>query len=111
MIASQEQLIQERLLEFLSSKPNVRVIGLVDADRSRRVPTISFVVDGVKSSTIVEQVDPHGIGIRFGHFYAYHLIESLGLMEREGVIRVSMVHYNTLDEVDRLIAVLDKLID
>lgn len=111
LIANQERALQTKLLDFLNSKSNVRVIGRSDPDRSQRVPTISFVVDGMKSSSIVEQVDPHGIGIRFGHFYAYHLIESLGLHENDGVVRVSMVHYNTVEEVDRLIEVLDGAIE
>jgi selenocysteine lyase/cysteine desulfurase len=55
-------------------------------------------------------VDPHGIGIRFGHFYSARLIGALGLDEADGVVRVSMVHYNTAAEVDRLIGVLDTLL-
>ena len=53
-------------------------------------------------------VDPHRIGIRFGDFYARRLIDALGLVAQDGVVRVSMVHYNTLDEVDRLIVALDR---
>ncbi|HYI04473.1 MAG TPA: cysteine desulfurase-like protein, partial [Reyranella sp.] len=46
--------------------------------------------------------------IRFGDFHSRRLIEQLGLADRNGVVRVSMVHYNTLEEVDRLIASLDR---
>lgn len=49
-------------------------------------------------------MDEHQVGIRFGDFYARRLIEALGLARQDGVVRVSMVHYNTLAEVDRLIA-------
>lgn len=48
------------------------------------------------------------IGIRFGHFYAQRAIEALGLLERNGVVRVSMFHYNTEAEVTRLIEALDR---
>ena len=48
-------------------------------------------------------------GIRWGDFYARRLIDYLGLAPQNGVVRVSMVHYNTIDEVDRLIDVLDGL--
>ena len=44
----------------------------------------------------------HGIGIRFGDFYAKRLVEALGLQSYGGVVRVSMAHYNTVDEIDRL---------
>ncbi len=52
LISIHEEEISDRLLSYLNSKPNVRVIGQPNADRQCRVPTISFVVDGMNSSTI-----------------------------------------------------------
>ncbi|MGD8482918.1 MAG: aminotransferase class V-fold PLP-dependent enzyme, partial [Gammaproteobacteria bacterium] len=92
-----------RLLSFLSSEPAVRIVG-DERPGPARLPTISFVVDGCRSSEIPVRLDPQGIGIRWGHFYAPRLIDRLGLAQRDGVVRVSMVHYNTLEEVDRLIS-------
>ena len=71
------------------------------------VATVSFTVEGQDSKAVVEAVDAAKIGIRHGHFYAYRLIDDLGLMANGGVVRVSMVHYNTLAEVDRLVAALE----
>ena len=107
--AQYEETLSARLLDFLNSKSNVRIIGKKESDRSRRVPTISFVIDNVKSSSIPLEVDKHHIGIRYGDFYARRLIENLGLAPRDGVIRVSMVHYNTIEEIDRLIKIFDEL--
>ena len=73
-----------------------------------RVPTISFKVEGRDSAAIVGAVDRHGLGIRFGDFHSRRLVERLGLAGDGGVVRVSMVHYNTLDEVDRLVGALDE---
>lgn len=109
VIQQHEEVLSDRLLTFLRSKPNVRIIGCPDADAAQRVPTISFVIDGVNSDTIPPQIDPHKIGIRYGHFYALRLIEDLGLLPQNGVVRVSMVHYNTIEECDRLIALFDGL--
>ncbi len=109
LLAHHEQLLASRFLEFLNSKKNVRIIGDPSADKMLRVPTISFVVEGMKSSQIPILVDPHKIGIRYGDFYARRLITDLDLIETDGVVRVSMVHYNTLDEVDKLIRVLDQV--
>lgn len=53
---------------------------------------------------------PAKVAIRDGDFYAARCIEALGLAERGGVIRASMVHYNTADEVERLIRALDEAI-
>ena len=108
--AEHEAVLGGRLLDFLASKSGVRVVGSTSNAAAVRVPIISFVVDGARSSKIVEAVDPHGIGIRFGHFYSVRLIEALGHSDRDGVVRVSMVHYNTVEEVDRLVRALDPLL-
>ncbi|TQM99470.1 cysteine desulfurase family protein (TIGR01976 family) [Acidovorax temperans] len=105
-----ENLLAERLLAYLRSKPSVRVIGHDSATDGQRVPTISFVAGQQSSEAIVRHVDRFGIGIRFGDFYAKRLIEVLGLQAQGGVVRVSIAHYNTLDEIDRLIQHLDEVI-
>jgi len=105
-----ENALAERLLQWLRTKKSVRVIGRPAADDDRRVPTISFVVAGAPSEAIVRHVDQHSIGIRFGDFYAKRLIEALGLQAQGGVVRVSIAHYNTQGEIDRLIRHLDEVI-
>lgn len=104
----QEDALAERLLGFLRQRPGVRIIGKTSVQA--RVPTISFVVEGVRSEAVVLKVDEQRIGIRFGDFYARRLIEALGLAPLGGVVRVSLAHYNTLEEIDRLIAALDQAI-
>lgn len=110
LFVEHEERLAARFLDFLNSQASVRVVGSTDSSKSVRVPTISFVVDGMQSDHLVEQVDPHKIGIRFGDFYAKKLIEDLDLESYNGVVRVSLVHYNTLEEVDRLIGVLEKIL-
>ena len=80
------------------------------AKTALRAPTISFVVAGRSSADIVAGLLPHKVTIRAGDFYAARLIEALGLADQDGVVRCSMVHYNTLDEVDRLIRGLDEVL-
>ena len=99
--------LQERLIGYLQSRSDVRIIGPEHSDRSR-VGTISFVHDTRTSREITEVVDASGIAIRHGHMYAYHLCEALGMDPDDGVVRVSMVHYNTPDEIERLIEVFDR---
>jgi cysteine desulfurase family protein (TIGR01976 family) len=98
--------LQARLIDYLQSRDDVRIIGPTHADPSR-VPTISFVHSSKSSAEITAVVDRSGIGIRHGHMYAYHLCEALGLDPEDGVVRISLVHYNTMDEVERLIEVLE----
>jgi len=109
-IAAHEEALAARLLDYLRGKNRVRIIGRSQADRAIRVPTVSFVVDGHDSAAIVRHTDRFGIGIRYGDFYARRLIEDLGLSAQNGVVRVSMVHYNTPGEVGRLIQHLDEVL-
>ncbi len=51
-----------------------------------------------QSDSITLEVDKHKTGIRYGDFYARRLIDDLGLARQNGVVRVSKVHYNTLEE-------------
>ena len=106
-IAAHEEALAARLLGFLGAHPRVKVLGCRDPAKEARVPTVSFVVEGRASSSVPPFTDAARIGIRFGDFYARRLVDALGLGPRDGVVRVSMVHYNTLAEVDRLVAVLD----
>ena len=102
-----EDRLAEQLLSYLRTKAGVRIIGLPQTS-GKRVPTISFVVKDRPSESIVRHLDPFNIGIRFGDFYAKRLIEALGLQSQGGVVRVSMAHYNTEQEIDRLIRHLDE---
>ena len=104
-----ETLTAERLLSFLRARQNIRIVGPDASDAASRVPTVSFVVGGQDSSAIVAQIDRLKIGIRFGDFHSKRLVEDLDLTRTNGVVRVSLVHYNTLEEVDRLIEGVDGL--
>ena len=108
-IAGYEEELCTPLLDYLNHQPDIRIIGKQEADRHIRVPTISFVKGALKSSLIPPQIDSHNVGIRFGDFYARRLIRDIGLEPQDGVIRVSMVHYNTIQEVEKLIRALDSL--
>jgi selenocysteine lyase/cysteine desulfurase len=107
-IASHEAALGERLLAYLRGRNDVRVVGRRDSDPRNRVPTISFKAVGRDSAEIVTEMDKWPIGIRHGDFHSRRLVESLDLAAGNGVVRVSMVHYNTIEEVDRLIAHLDR---
>lgn len=105
-----ENYLAEQLLSFLRSKKQVRIIGLDHVKDGLRMPTISFVVDKQLSETIVRYMDQWHIGIRFGDFYAKYLIETLGLQKHGGVVRVSIAHYNSVEEITSLITHLDQLL-
>ena len=101
--------LQARLIEYLRCRDDVRIVGPID-DGLSRVGTISFVHDSKSSAEITAAVDRSGIGIRHGHMYAYHLCEAAGLEAEDGVVRTSLVHYNTMEEIERLIRVFDTVL-
>lgn len=109
IISSHEEKLATLLLDYLNEVPEIKIIGSTKPDASARVPTISFVHSTLKSNEIVEKVDDHRIGIRFGDFYAKKLIKALDLEEKNGVVRVSLVHYNTLQEVNKLVRIFKQI--
>ncbi len=110
LIAEHEERLASMLLEFLASKPAVQILGPATGDRAQRVPLIGFTVDGRNSNEIPEYLDGHRLAVRYGHFYAYRPIRDLGLLDRNGIVRVSMVHYNSEVEVRRLVEALDRIL-
>ncbi len=109
-ITLHENAIAERLLAYLRSRSDCRILGFENGSDERRVPTISFVVDGQGSGQIAKKMDAYNIAIRFGDFHARRLLEFLNLADNGGCVRVSMAHYNTISEVDALIGALEEVL-
>jgi len=110
LFSEQEQKLSAQFLEFLTAKPGVRLIGKADPADDQRLPTFSFVAEGREPAAIVEALGRDKIAVNHGHFYAPRCLEGVGLDAEKGVVRASMLHYNTAHEVERLIAALDRAI-
>ncbi|KAK1482128.1 hypothetical protein CTAM01_13691 [Colletotrichum tamarilloi] len=109
--AQHEEVLQKHLLEFLKSRPDVFIRGDVSSAASTRVPTVSFTVKGKSSQSVVEGVEAQSIaGIRWGHFFSKRLAEKILGLGEDGVVRVSLVHYNTVEEIDVIIEALKKVL-
>jgi len=109
VMESLESPLTEQFLRFLASKPRVRVTGQSEAG-ANRVPTISFIHDSLSSKEIADKAMAVDCGMRYGNFYSVRLLERLGIDPKMGVARASFAHYNTAEEVDRLIAALDPIL-
>ncbi len=109
-VAEQEERLSARLLGWVETRRDLAVVGSPRPDRDIRVPTISLKLASHDAAAIVARVDGARVGIRHGDFHSRRLVEALGMADRGGVVRVSMVHYNTVDEVDRLIGALEEAI-
>ena len=95
-MSAHEGKIQSVLLKFLNSRDDITVHGETSDSSALRVPVVSFSVRGRSSREIVEAVDKlSDFGIRWGHFYSKRMVDDLLDLKIDGVVRVSMVHYNT----------------
>jgi cysteine desulfurase family protein (TIGR01976 family) len=106
-IKEYEKGLSRALIEGLSSIEGMKVWGITDLDRlDRRAPTVSFTMQGKSPRAIAEYLARHGIYVWDGNYYALAIMERLDLQKSGGMVRVGAAHYNTLDEVARLIDVM-----
>jgi selenocysteine lyase/cysteine desulfurase len=109
-IRAYEMELYERLATGLESVPGLRLRGITDRARfGERTPTAAFTLEGVAPRVVAAALGRRGIAVWDGDFYATGLIERLGLAESGGVVRVGLTHYNTTDEVDRLVTELQAI--
>ena len=91
---------------FLAGLPEgCRLHGLPTMDG--RVPTFCFDVDGTSSEDVATRLGEREMAVWHGNYYAVEVMKRLGLVE--GAVRAGIVHYNTVDEVDRLLNELEQL--
>jgi cysteine desulfurase family protein (TIGR01976 family) len=101
--------LMAHLLDALPSLTGYTFYGITDSRRlAERVPTLSFNHARLSPLELARALDEAGIFAWHGNYYAQPVTEALGL-EPEGAVRIGLLHYNTCDEVDRLIAVLADL--
>jgi selenocysteine lyase/cysteine desulfurase len=96
------------LLSYLKARRGVRVLGPTNADD--RAATVAFVPDSIEPATVVKQLAQRGFMAGNGNFYAVRLLEALGVEPKRGAVRLSFVHYNSLQEVTRLIEALEAIL-
>jgi cysteine desulfurase family protein (TIGR01976 family) len=96
-----------RLIGGLQTIPGIHIFGITDERRfDERCATLSFRLGEHHPTKIATFLGERGIFTWDGNFYALNLSERLGVEQHGGVLRVGLVHYNTADEVDRLLAAL-----
>ena len=93
---------------FLAGLPeHCRLHGLPTMER--RVPTFALALEGAAPADAAARLAERGLAVWHGNYYALEVMKRLGLEDAGGAVRVGIVHYNTVDEVDRLLAALAEL--
>jgi selenocysteine lyase/cysteine desulfurase len=93
----------------LGAIAGVTIYGIRDVSLiPYRVPTVCFNVGAVTPAEVCERLAAAGIGVRDGHMYAPRLMQRLGLTEA-GVVRASLLHYNTHQEIQQFLRVVKQI--
>ena len=105
-----ERTLLARLLEGLQTIPRVKVYGITEPRRfAERCATVSLRLGNHHPTEIAKYLGERGIFTWDGNFYAINLSERLGVEAQGGVLRIGLVHYNTAEEVDRMLSALGEL--
>ncbi len=109
-IRNYELELYRRLAAGLAGIPGLTMYGITEPTRfDERTPTAALTLTGITPRAIAEALGDEGIAVWDGDFYATGLIERLGLADSGGVVRIGLTHYNTADEVDRLLEALGRI--
>ena len=96
------------LLEFLSAKKGVNLIGKSDSEA--RAPTISFTAKNHDPADVARLLGEENIGVANGNCYATRLMDALAIPLDRGVVRLSFVHYTSSQEINKVISALDRML-
>jgi len=109
VIAEYERKLVTQLLDGLAKLKSVRVWGITDrAKFDQRLPTVSITHAKLAPQKLAEHLADEGVFVWSGNYYALPLTQALG-REPEGMVRIGFLHYNTEEEVDRLLSLLEDL--
>jgi cysteine desulfurase family protein (TIGR01976 family) len=104
-IVAHERELGERFLRGLPER--CRLYGLATMDG--RVPTFALTVDDIAPDEVARRLGERHLAVWHGNYYAVEVMKRLGLEDSGGAVRAGIVHYNTAEEVDRLLAELERL--
>lgn len=104
-IHQHERALLERAIAGLGKIPGLRIYGITDPNRfDERCSTLAIRVEGHSPAELATKLGERGFFTWDGNYYAINLTEHLGVEESGGFLRIGLVHYNTIEEVDRLVA-------
>ena len=106
-IREYELTLTRAFLEHASRVPGLKIYGLTDPARAEeRTPTFGVTLAGWNASALAACLGEQGFFVWDGHFYAVGVVDRLGLENRGGLVRIGFAHYNTLEEVERIVGAL-----
>jgi len=107
LFADHEERVSAPVVAYLTGRDDVRLLGRHTSDQHERMPTFSFTVKDKTSAEVVAALHRRNVACNHHHFYAKRLLDAVGVDADDGVVRASLVHYNSRADVVRLIDALD----
>ena len=108
-IGAYEQSLSIEMLRVLIDV-GAAVYGITNSDRMHeRVPTLCFNLPNIPPARVTEELAKRDIGVRDGHMYSPRLMRRLGLSQETGAVRASLVHYNTMTEIQQFAGALAEI--
>jgi len=96
------------LLEYLGERGDIRVLGPKVAEQ--RAATVAFVTETIEPVEVVRALARRGFMAGNGNFYAVRVLQAMNVSPDRGAVRLSMLHYNSSDEVKRVIEALEQIL-
>ncbi len=109
LISKHEEDLGNPILEYISNRKDLKLIGKNKIKNKNRAPTISFVSKNKTSKLISKELVKNGIATRNDNFYAWRCLNHLGIDTNDGVVRISIVHYNNNEDIKNLLKAMDKI--
>ncbi len=109
LISKHEEEIANPILEYLSNRNDIKLIGKKYIKNKNRAPTISFISKQKTSKEISKILVKNYIATRNDNFYAWRCLKALGIDTEDGVVRISLTHYNSIKETEKIIKALQKI--
>ena len=111
LILQHENELAAPLLEFLHHHADVRLLGKSHTRDNDRAPTIAFQPLKQSAKSVAHKLQDAKSGTEHGNFYAHRLVSDLGIDPDDGVVRLSLVHYNNQHEVEQILQALDTVLN
>ncbi len=109
LIAEHEEMIANPILDYISTRNDLKMIGKSKISNKDRAPTISFYSKLQSSKNISKKLMSYKIATRNDNFYAWRCLRDHGIDTNDGVVRLSLTHYNNLDDSQRVIQALKNI--
>ena len=109
LISLHEETIANPILEYLDERKDLNLIGKNKIENKDRAPTISFYSNKKTSKEISNTLHKFKIATRNDNFYAWRCLEYLGIDTDDGVVRLSMTHYNNYNDTENVLSALEKI--